>query len=33
MESRKNELLGLMIELLSVSAYVLLFFILTLVMI
>ncbi|OFV71065.1 hypothetical protein ACWI_16510 [Acetobacterium wieringae] len=33
MESRKNELLGLMMELLSVSAYVLLFFILTLVMI
>lgn len=33
MESRKNELLGLMIEVLSVSAYVLLFFILTLVMI
>ncbi len=33
MESRKNELLGLMLELLSVSAYVLLFFILTLVVI
>jgi hypothetical protein len=33
MESRKNELLGLMMELLSVSAYVLLFFILTLVLI
>lgn len=33
MESRKSNLLGLMIELLSVSAYILLFFILTLVMI
>lgn len=33
MESRKNELLGLMMELLSISAYVLLFFILTLVLI
>ena len=33
MESRKNELLGLMTELLSVSAYILLFLILTLVLI
>lgn len=33
MESRKNELIGLMTELLSVSAYVLMFFILTLVVI
>jgi hypothetical protein len=33
MESRKNELMGLMTELLSVSAYVLMFFILTLVVI
>lgn len=33
MESRKNKVLGLMIELLSVSAYILLFFILILVFI
>jgi|GEM_PF-2240186 len=33
MESRKNELMGLMTELLSVSVYLLLFFILTLVLI
>jgi len=33
MESRKNKLLGLIMELLSVSIYVLLFFILTLVLI
>jgi hypothetical protein len=33
MEARKNEFKGLMIELLSVAAYILLFFILTLVII
>jgi hypothetical protein len=33
MESRRNKLLGLIMELLSVSIYVLLFFILTLVLI
>ncbi len=33
MESKKTELMGLMIELLSISGYILLFFILTLVLI